>query len=299
MSPPEPRRLILCADDFALSDGISATIAELAGVGRLSAVSCMAAADGWAAQSPRLKGLGEGVAVGLHIVLSDERPLGHMPRLAPGGRLPGCDPLALMAHARRLPLCEIADEVTRQFDAFQAEHGAAPDFVDGHQHVHMLPGVRAIVLEVMRRRAPLAWVRDCTDRLGAVLRRPFPMRALRSGLLSHGLAEDAARAGLRSNHGFSGYYDFRSDYAALFPRFLAHAGPFHLVMCHPGRGEACGDAIAQARVREAQVLASPGFDEMLDRAGLSLTPYRAPEGTLLRARLDARGGGAQMPAYQS
>lgn len=301
MPPRDPKGLILCADDFAMSDGVSATIAELAAAGRLSAVSCMAAAPGWAAQAPRLRGLGDGVAVGLHIVLSDETPLGPMPRLAPDGRLPGCDPLTIQAYAGNAPLCEVADEVARQFDAFQAEHGAPPDFVDGHQHVHMLPGLRSIVLEVTRRRAPFAWVRDCADQLGAVLARPFPTRALRSGLLSRGLSRDAARLGLRTNRGFSGYYDFHADYAALFPRFLAHAGPAHLVMCHPGRGAANGDTIAQARMREAEVLASPRFAETLERAGLALTAYRPAEGTILPTRPSPQGGfsGPQMPAYHS
>ena len=301
MPPREPKGLILCADDFAMSDGVSATIAELAAAGRLSAVSCMAAAPGWAAQAPRLKGLGDRVAVGLHIVLSDETPLGSMPRLAPDGRLPGCDPLTVQAYAGNVPLCEVADEVARQFDAFQAEHGAPPDFVDGHQHVHMLPGLRAIVLEVTRRRAPFAWLRDCTDRLPAVLARPFQTRALRSGLLSRGLSRDAERLGLRTNRGFSGYYDFRSDYAALFPNFLTHVGPAPLLMCHPGRGAANGDTIAEARVREAEVLASPQFPDMLERAGLALTSYRPGEGAVLRPRPgpQTRFPGPQMPAYHS
>jgi predicted glycoside hydrolase/deacetylase ChbG (UPF0249 family) len=270
----EPRGLILCADDFGLSDSISAAIADLAWMKRLSAISCMAVLESWPRQAKRLKGLGRDVAVGLHLVLSDEQPRGHMPLLAPAGRMPGVDPLTAATLMGRAPLAEIGEEINRQFDAFEAERGAAPDFVDGHQHVHMLPGVRAIVIDVMRRRAPDAWIRDCADTLPATISRPFAVRALRSGLLSGGLRHVAERAGIRTNLTFAGYYDFKADYAALFPRFLRHASAAHLVMCHPGAGRACGDRIAEARIREADLLRSRAFEEALERAGLSLTPYR-------------------------
>jgi predicted glycoside hydrolase/deacetylase ChbG (UPF0249 family) len=241
VSPPDGRSLILCADDFALSDGVSATIAELAWMKRVSAVGCMAALDAWPRQARRLKGLGRDVAVGLHLVLTDEQPLGFSPLLAPAGRMPGADPLTAATLMGRAPLVEIGAEINRQFDAFEAERGAPPDFVDGHQHVHMLPGVRAIVIAIVRRRAPDAWIRDCADAPLAILSRPFPVRAARSGLLSSG---------------------------------LRHAGPAHLVMCHPGAGRACGDRIAEARMREADLLRSRAFDEILERARLDLTPYR-------------------------
>ena len=274
MPSPRERSLILCADDFGLSDGVSATIAELAWMKRLSAISCMAVLDGWPRQARRLKGLGRDVAVGLHLVLTDEQPLGVAPRLAPDGRMPGADPLTAQALLGRAPLMEIGAEINRQFDAFEAERGAPPDFVDGHQHVHMLPGVRTIVIDVMRRRAPGAWIRDCSDTVKAILSRPFPVRAARSALLSSGLRQMAERAGVRTNLSFAGYYDFRADYASLFPSLLRNASAAHLVMCHPGSGRACDDRIADARIREADLLRSRAFEEALERARLSLTPYR-------------------------
>ena len=274
MPPRDGRALILCADDFGLSDGISATIVELAWMKRLSAISCMAVLESWPRQARRLKGLGRDVAVGLHLVLSDEQPLGVMPTYAPAGRMPGCDPLTAAALMGRAPLIEIGEEINRQFDAFEAERGGPPDFVDGHQHVHMLPGVRAIVVDIVRRRAPDAWIRDCTDTPLATLVRPFPVRAARSGLLSSGLRCAAERAGVRTNLSFAGYYDFRADYGAIFPSFLRNASAAHLVMCHPGSGWACDDRIAEARMREADLLRSRAFDEMLERARLSLTPFR-------------------------
>ena len=51
------RRLDLCADDFGLTPALSASLAELAGRGRLSSLSCLVAAPHWKAAAPRLAAL--------------------------------------------------------------------------------------------------------------------------------------------------------------------------------------------------------------------------------------------------
>ena len=39
--------------------------------------------------------------------------------------------------------------------------GRPPDFIDGHQHVHLFPQVRDAVLKVAAEAAPDAWLRQC------------------------------------------------------------------------------------------------------------------------------------------
>lgn len=247
-------RLILCADDFGLSSPISDTIAGLAAAGRINAISCMAALPGWRRDSAMLASLPPSVAIGLHLTLSSEIPITLMPGLAPQKRLPDIDGLTIRAIRGRLPLAEIAGEVRAQFERFIETTGRAPDFVDGHQHSHVLPGIRQIVVATTQRLAPKAWLRDCGDRLSAMLSRPFRGRALASAAHAMGFARDAEAAGLWCNRGFAGHYGFRGDYAALFPQFLASPGAMHLVMCHPGAGLAGDDPIALARQREAKAL---------------------------------------------
>lgn len=264
-------RLILCADDFAFSREVSETIAELAAAGKLNATSCMTLMPGWMRDAELLRALPPGVEVGLHLTLTGERPLTAMPRFAPDGMMPEIDPLARLAARRELPLEEIAGEVAAQFDAFVAAMGRAPDFVDGHQHSHALPGIRDIVLFETANRAPDAWVRDCVDRLGAMLARPFAGKAIGSAYHSRGLRRAAARYRLRCNDSFAGHYDFASDYRALFPRFLRRAAGMHLVMCHPGAGVRPGDAIAQARPREANALRKWSIADMAAAEGLAFS----------------------------
>lgn len=262
-------RLILCSDDFAFSRGVSETIAELAHAGKLNAISCMAVMPGWPQDSRLLAGLPNHVEIGLHLTLTGERPLSAMPRFAPDGVLPDINPLGRMAARGYLPLSEIVAEVAAQFDAFIAAVGRPPAFVDGHQHAHALPGIREIVLDETARRAPAAWVRDCSDRAWAMLVRPFIGKAISSAWHSRGLRRAAAERGLATNDSFAGHYDFTGDYLAIFPRFLRQPGITHLVMCHPGAGERAGDTIAAARPREAEALRTCPIGDMAAAQGLA------------------------------
>jgi chitin disaccharide deacetylase len=261
-------RLTLCADDFGLTRPISETIAELAHAGRLNATSCMTACPGWLKDSQLLADAPAGFQIGLHLTLTDERPLTAMPRYTRDGHMPAIDPLSRAALLDRLPLVEIAEEVAAQFRAFHAAMGRAPDFVDGHQHSHVLPGIRSIVLEETARSAPDAWLRDCSDGVAAMAARPWRLKAIGSAVHAAGFAHAARRRGLRTNRGFAGHYDFASDYAAVFPSFLRRPGRDHLIMCHPGAGARPGDTIAEARIGEAAALRRLPIRRMAQDHGL-------------------------------
>lgn len=221
---------------------------------KLNAVSCMAIMPGWTADAVLLKPLPASVQIGLHLVLTNEYPLGPMPILSAAGHLPTLRKLTAAANARHLPSTEIAAEIRRQFDAFVKVHHAPPDFVDGHQHVHLLPGIRDIVLGQTLKRAPRAWVRNCADLSLSIMSRPFRGKAFASSLQSTGLNHLASTWALTTNDSFAGHYDFAADYKTVFPRFLRRPAHCHLVMCHPGAGYATADTIASARIREAAAL---------------------------------------------
>ncbi|HEX7438517.1 MAG TPA: ChbG/HpnK family deacetylase, partial [Caldimonas sp.] len=152
------RRLALCADDFGGAPGISEAIVELVEAGRLHAVSCLANAPHWAEGAPLLRGLAARVDIGLHFNLTEGRPLSpDLARLWP--RLLALPRLIARAHVGALPRAALGVEFEAQLEAFAAATGAAPSFVDGHQHVHHLPGVRSVVLDAVERLRPMPAVR--------------------------------------------------------------------------------------------------------------------------------------------
>jgi len=271
-----PRDVILCADDFGLADGVSRGIVELAERGRLSATGAMTNMPGWRRAAPDLRALRDRIAVGLHLNLTTGQPLGAMPRLAPSGRLPPLRDLLAQAVKRRIQAGEIADEIGRQLDAFVEVHGEAPAFVDGHQHVHVLPVIRPALIQVLKERgyAGRIWLRDPSDGTLAILRRPIGRRkALVVKSLARGFARAARRAGFRTNEGFSGFapLDLSAPAERVFDEALSSLGRRPVVMCHPGYidDELRGlDPAVESRVDELNYLKSDGFADLLKVRGI-------------------------------
>lgn len=230
---------ILCADDFALTDGVSRSILALLGLGKLSATGAMTNRPHWPRLASELGAFSARADLGLHFNLTCGEPLAPMPRIAPDGAFPTLGRVVRAANGSAEARHEIAQELTRQLDAFEQALGRVPDFVDGHQHVHAMPGVRGAVLSVLSRRYPAGsvYVRDPADSPGAIRARGVAVgKALVIAALAAGLRGAASRRQIPLNRGFSGVspFDPDRDFAADLQRFLSRPGRAHLVMCHPG-----------------------------------------------------------------
>lgn len=233
------RKAILCADDYAMTDGVSAGIAELAAVGRLSATSALVTSHHWQRHAADLADLRPRLAIALHLNLTLGQPLGPMPQLAPSGTFPTVRTLLGRSLAGRLDEAEVGAEVDRQLDAFEDALGHPPDMIDGHQHVHVFPQVRRMLLRVLKERytevKPM--LRDLADRPAAIIARGTAIpKALGLAALATGFGARARALGFRTNRGFSGVstFDERAGYARELQCFFRRPGPLHLVMCHPG-----------------------------------------------------------------
>jgi predicted glycoside hydrolase/deacetylase ChbG (UPF0249 family) len=231
--------ITLCADDYGLAPGIGIAIRALIGQGRLQATGCMTGSPFWPEEAKLLRPLEGRAQFGVHLTLTDHKPLGSMPGLAPDGRLPPIGSMVKRAVLRRLDKAEVAAELERQVDAFEAEMGRPPDFLDGHHHVHQLPVIRDVVTDLWRRRLKErgGWVRSCWENPFAILRRGIdPVRASIIALLGIGLRARLRAEGIPHNRSFRGIYDFsgKVPYGELFRIFTDAPGTGTLVMCHPG-----------------------------------------------------------------
>jgi predicted glycoside hydrolase/deacetylase ChbG (UPF0249 family) len=279
MTGKEPRRIWLCADDFGISGSVNTAIRDLVVRGRLNATSVLVVAPSFyrsdAVSLNVLNSVTPRVAIGLHVALT--APF----RPASKGFAPVRDgaflPLAAtfrQAALRRFRLDALVREIGSQLQIFIDTFGRAPDFVDGHQHVHLLPQVGEAFLQVVKETAPNAWVRQCA--------RAIPLAARfadRKGLLldifSYRFRRRAAALGVRTNPAFAGTYEFgeEAEFAALFPRFLADVPDGSVVMCHPGFVDAelrRLDPLTTLREKEYAFLASDAFPAVLQASGLVL-----------------------------
>jgi predicted glycoside hydrolase/deacetylase ChbG (UPF0249 family) len=260
------KTLTLVADDFGLAPAVDRGIVALAAAQRLSAVSCIVTAPGWAMHWAALAATG--VRCGLHFNLTEGRPLS--PALAAlWPQLPGLPRLMVLAFAHRLPLQALADELAAQWAAFVATAGCAPAHLDGHQHVHHLPGVRSVVLRACAAHPSL--------RVRATGRVRGPgwglKRALIAGTGGTALARQLHAQGQAQNDSLFGAYDFaHADYRGLMQGWLQAAPAVGgLLFCHPGDAPQAGDRpladpIASARQRELAYLRSPAFTEDMESA---------------------------------
>jgi predicted glycoside hydrolase/deacetylase ChbG (UPF0249 family) len=272
------RRIWLCADDYGLAPGVNAAIRDLVARGRLNATSVMvvtptfsrAEADALAA----LDAAGSRVAIGLHVTLTGPlRPLTAFRPAADGAFLPLAAMLRLAAR-RGLEAGALAREVEAQFAAFVEAFGRAPDFVDGHQHVHLFPQVRDAVLDAAHRLAPQAWMRQCGAR-GPLRRRLADPKGLLIDYLSRGFRIRAAQLRIRTNPAFAGTYTYQpnADFARIFPAFLPGMPAGGLIMCHPGVVDPeleRLDPLTTLREREYAYFRSDDFAEALKSQDLTL-----------------------------
>ncbi len=181
--------------------------------------------------------------------------------------------MLLRAQLRLLQPDLLAAEISRQFEVFKRAFGRPPDFVDGHQHVHIFPQVRDAFLRVAKDAAPNAWVRQCglpETRSGAT-----DPKAVLLGWHSRHFRKLAQACGMRTNPAFAGTYTFRpdADFAALFPAFLDGMPDGGLIMCHPGKVDAeleRLDPLTTLREREYDYFLDESFLRLLEGQRVTL-----------------------------
>ena len=265
---PEAKRIWVVADDYGIARGVNAAIRDLLTQGAINATSVMVVASGFdereAAALAALRAA-SGIGVGLHLTLTAPfRPLvaDYAPTRA-GSFLPLGETFVAAALGRmRAEVLEA--ETAAQIARFVEVFGWAPDYIDGHQHVHLFPRVANAALAAARKGAPRAWIRQC----GRAVRSAPEAKALVLDLLSARFRKRAAAAGLRTNPGFAGSYDFgtRTDFAELFATFLQGLPDGGLIMCHPGLVDAelaRNDTLTSPREREYAFFQSSAYRELL------------------------------------
>ena len=258
MTAATSRSIVLCADDYGIAPGVGRAIRALIAAGRLSATSCMVVYPEFRAEASLLAPLAARIDVGLHLSLTHETPLRRLLR---------------DAYLRRLDRRAIAAEVNRQVDLFVAVTGRPPDYIDGHQHVHLLPGVREPVCAAAERHG--AWVRSLREPLSTTLTRPSAFAATLLAQLSRPLARRLAARGIATNRGFRGLRRFApgTPFRELMRAMLRDARDGSVVICHPGESDAtlaARDSLTTLREEELAYLAGDDFPSDLAAAGLEL-----------------------------
>jgi chitin disaccharide deacetylase len=268
------RTFELCADDYGQSAAINAGILKLVNRApadkRLSAVSCLTNMPAWdKATAQALLAQRRKVGAGLHFNLTEGRPLSQsLAALWP--QMPTLQQLIMWSHLRKLPVPAVRDEWQAQMQAFEKAYGRPPAHIDGHQHVHHLPQVRDLLLELLVQKPGIP-----VRHTGRVRGSGFAVkRLLIEGTGGRELGRALEAQGRAANTQLLGVYDFQgTSYRRWMQAWLA-ALPERggLIICHPGEvnHSAVADPIGEARVRELAYLDGAEFSADLKAAGALL-----------------------------
>jgi chitin disaccharide deacetylase len=261
------RRILICADDFGHSRETSHVILDLLSRGKINATSCLVESGAWATLGGQLRQIADArnsVAVGLHLNLTERFAQDAFGSLSPPDLIRLTRLLMLPIGGRNN---NIYVRMASQWDLFVRYFGREPDFVDGHQHVHLSPAAWQPLMRLLAERRFGGWIRQCRTSSD----RTSPKQMLLNRL-SGQFKRNALKHGFAFNAGFGGLRRFgeAEDIAAIWRTDLAAMPEHGVLMVHPGADVNAADPIGRYRVQEARLLESDWMQETLDASGFSL-----------------------------
>ena len=134
------KKIVVCADDFALNNAVSKAILDLLKTRCINATSCMTTSPLWPQWGSDLKPLAADCFVGIHLDITQFMPLSATSSQGLSQSYSIAQTI-LRAYSRRLSLRALTYEFEMQLQHFCDVMGQHPQFIDGHQHIHQFPTI--------------------------------------------------------------------------------------------------------------------------------------------------------------
>ncbi len=286
------KNLIVNADDLGWTDAVNRGILEAFRHGIVTSASLLANGAAFAG-GVEVARQASGLGVGVHLNLSDGPPVADSASVASllnekGEFAGGPRGLLLRRALRTLLLHEVEYEWETQIRRVR-DAGIEPTHLDGHKHVHMLPGLFEIALKLAKRhgigairvshessslRAALSSGSKHNSRI--VLKQGIQARGLK--LLARNAREQAKGAGVATADYFCGIAqtgELTGEGVAQFLKSLPD-GTTEL-MCHPGYADSALEKTAtrlqHSRQAELQILTDTEIRNLVASQGIRLIDY--------------------------
>jgi len=293
------RLLVVNADDFGLTEGVNRGVLEAHHRGIVTSTTLLASAPAFES-AVRAAGSAPRLGVGVHLNLTEGHAIAKPSEIASiadaTGRFrhspAGLVQAVLLGRARPQ---EIEREWAAQIEKV-AGAGIAVTHLDGHKHVHMLPGMASIIVRLTRQFG-ISAVRSAGE--SAVRVAPLVRRAWHAtdgsrtalGLLKQNLTArvfstfaHTFRTGMHDAnvvipmhfHGFTetGFLEVHrlKEILATLPEGTSE------LMCHPGYSNEVlrqtGTRLLGQRITELEALTNPRVRELVDELGIRLITFR-------------------------
>ena len=286
------KNLIVNADDLGWTEGLNRGILDAFRGGIVTSTSLLANGAAFAEAVKVAKSVPR-MGVGVHLNLSDGAPSADresvMSILNDAGMLAsGPENLLLKRARRKLVLDEVEEEWDAQIQKVR-DAGIRPTHVDGHKHVHMLPGLFSIALRLAKKhgieaiRVSLeesslrtALASGSQHRAGVVMKQGVQARGLK--LLARDARKEATRMGIATADYFCGI----AQTGELTLKGVEHLlenlpeGTTEL-MCHPGYADEALQKTATrlqgSRQKELEILTDTKIRKLVASQGIRLIDY--------------------------
>lgn len=281
--------MIISADDYGISPAVSDAIRRLIRAGRISSVSCIVTDASAMRDLRELKAMKPQIDVGVHLLMT-------RPGMTRGSSTMSFWRFYLKCHFGRSAVSELRTEIRRQLLVFHSQFGRWPEFIDGHQHVHQLPGVREALVHVYLELGLKSYIRVCRFPVrGAALAKGF-LQSL--GEMSRGkrfklvvenevlsfqgrkLRHLLLAKHIPTNDSLLGHYRYRDvgSFRAIFAFYLNLASSFRreVFLCHPGfidQELKQRDNVLESRVECYDFLMSRECREMMRERDITLERF--------------------------
>jgi chitin disaccharide deacetylase len=286
------KNLIVNADDLGWTEGVNRGIVEAFHHGIVTSASLLANGAAFAGGVKAARSA-PGLGLGVHLNLSDGTPVADaesvMSLLNDDGEFAGGPQSLLLKRARRgLVLQEVEQEWEAQIQKVR-DAGVQPTHIDGHKHVHMLPGLFEIALRLAKKygigairvaleASPLraALSSGAKQHPGVILKQGVQARGLK--LLARDAREEAERAGIATADYFCGIAQTGQLTREGLTQLLKTLpeGTTEL-MCHPGYAdEALGKTATRlqgSRQTELEILTDTRIRNLVASQGIRLIDY--------------------------
>src|SRR5467141_5262470 len=286
------KNLIVNADDLGWTDGVNRGIVEAFHHGIVTSTSLLANGAAFAGGVEAARSA-PGLGVGVHLNLSDGPPVADPESVASllngDGEFAGGPESLLLRRARRgIVLAEVENEWDVQIQKVR-DAGIMPTHLDGHKHVHMLPGFFEIALRLAKRHGVgairialeesslrTALASGKKQRSGVVMKQGVQARGLK--LLARDAREQAERAGIAAADYFCGIAQTGELTQEGLKKFLKSLpeGTTEL-MCHPGYADAAlkktATRLQDSRQAELEILTDTGVRNLVASQGIRLIDY--------------------------
>ncbi|HEY6268021.1 MAG TPA: ChbG/HpnK family deacetylase [Candidatus Acidoferrum sp.] len=286
------KNLIVNADDLGWTDGVNRGILEAFHHGIVTSTSLLANGAAFAGGVEAARSA-PGLGVGVHLNLSDGPPIADRETVTTllnnDGEFAGGPESILLRRARGgLSLAEVENEWDAQIQKIR-DAGIAPTHLDGHKHVHMLPGFFEIALRLAKRH-DIGAIRVALEAssLRAALStgaKQHPGVIMKQGVQARGLKLLARDAGELAEHAGISTADYFCGIAQTGE--LTREGVEQLVrslpdgttelMCHPGYMDSelqkTATRLQDSRQTELQILTDTGIRNLVASLGIRLIDY--------------------------